>query len=254
MSYKYIRICYQRKKLLTLENNNRGYYIFKKFITGILVLFCICPLLLGVKAQSVILEDIIVVEADFYAGYESYLEKDERFNIEITNDAPIDLLLIEEGEFTKYENGSAFNYIKSASELNVEKTSYKFNCPKSAIYFIVIDNTADPENGAYANVSSNVHIIVTQIFSQDDEDSNMPSIPTLMMISGIILFILIIFFGLVVFKKIKIPKKGLQIPKKTLKGAITINCSKCKTPIVVKSTKRPLNVDCKKCGKKYTLK
>ena len=48
------------------------------------------------------------------------------------------------------------------------------------------------------------------------------------------------------------PAKGAQPPGKP--GGKSIKCPKCKSPITVSSSERPIKIECKKCGAKGTLK
>ena len=83
-----------------------------------------------------------------------------------TDGNAVDLFLMNSAGFDEYQYrqsdlATAFNYYEDGSSLNVVQKTYTFTVPNSDRYYIVIDNTATPDNGAYAGVPVNVHVKVT---------------------------------------------------------------------------------------------
>ena len=83
----------------------------------------------------------------------------------LTEDYRIDVLLMDEYNWNLYNTTNqdkTFSYYPE-SRLNVNKVSFRFTSPKDGNLNIVLDNSFDPEGGAYVTFPVEVHIIIEDV-------------------------------------------------------------------------------------------
>ena len=131
------------------------------------------------------------------------------------NDRFFDILIMDSDNFEKYKNAvknksGNFEYYTDSSFLNKKVIDYRFEIPKREIFYLVIDNTIFPGNGAspIGEISVEIKVKVNRyplssVYSTDDTtfsnvkngDNEDMSINTILIVVGFLLFgiILIIF-------------------------------------------------------------
>jgi len=118
-------------------------------------------------AQEVIWDETSQVGVGYYMHYSAIIHEGTTLTVSIRTDgSPVDLFLMDSADFDEYQSmqsghATTFNYYVAGSSLNVIQKTYAFTVPDSDRYYIVIDSTATPDNGAYAGVPVNVHVKVT---------------------------------------------------------------------------------------------
>lgn len=118
-------------------------------------------------AQEVIWDESLHVDVGYYGHYSAIVDEGATLTVSIRTDGnPVDLFLMDSADFDEYQSvqsgqATTFNHYVYGSSLNVVQKTYAFTVPDSDRYYIVIDNTATPDNGAYAGVPVNVHVKVT---------------------------------------------------------------------------------------------
>ena len=118
-------------------------------------------------AQEVHWDETPHVDVGSYQYYSAIIHEGTTLTVSIRTDgSPVDLFLMDSAGFDEYQSvqnsqATTFNYYVAGSSLNVVQKTYAFTVPDSDRYYIVIDNTATPDNGAYAGVPVNVHVKVT---------------------------------------------------------------------------------------------
>ena len=118
-------------------------------------------------AQEVIWDESPRVDVGYYRYYSATIGEGATLTVSIRTDgSPVDLFLMDSADFDEYQSvqsgqATTFNYYVGGSSLNVVQKTYAFTVPDADRYYIVIDSTAAPDNGAYAGVPVNVHVKVT---------------------------------------------------------------------------------------------
>ena len=125
-------------------------------------------LLVGtVVAEEVLCDETPQVDVGLSWYYSVIAHEGATLTVSMRTDGnAVDLFLMDSAGFDEYQSvqsgpATTFNYYVDGSSLNVVQKTYAFTVPDSDRYYIVIDNTATPDNGAYAGVPVNVHVKVT---------------------------------------------------------------------------------------------
>jgi len=118
-------------------------------------------------AQEVLCDVTPQVDVDMSWYYSVIAPEGAPLTVSMRTDGnAVDLFLMNSADFDEYQSvqsgpATTFNYYVDGSSLNVVQKTYTFTVPNADRYYIVIDNTATPDNGAYAGVPVNVHVKVT---------------------------------------------------------------------------------------------
>lgn len=115
-----------------------------------------------VKNWLIVVDETSQIQKDYYAYWEMKLAKDDMVSVEISTDgAPIDLEIMDKTNFNRYKGSTHQTYDCWGSD-SVIRTEYVFVVPKDDTYYIVLDNTIDPEFGAYSRRSVNVNVLISE--------------------------------------------------------------------------------------------
>lgn len=69
-------------------------------------------------------------------------------NIQVTNGGPIDVLLMKSSDYVDYLAYRDFDYYAGGSSYGIKSKSYSYTFPENDDYYLVMDNTNEPEGGA----------------------------------------------------------------------------------------------------------
>lgn len=109
-----------------------------------------------------VVDETSQIQKDYYAYWEMDLEESNIVSVDISTDgAPIDLEIMDQTNFNRYKNDAYRTYDFWGSD-SVIRTNYDFYVPGDDTYYIVLDNSVDPENGAYANRNVNVNVLISE--------------------------------------------------------------------------------------------
>ena len=82
-------------------------------------------------------------------------------NIQVTNGGPIDVLLMSSSDYVDFLSQQGFSYYIDGSAYSIKSKSYSFTFPDSGDYYLVIDNTVDPMDGANPTGAVDVRTRIT---------------------------------------------------------------------------------------------
>lgn len=116
-----------------------------------------------------ILDETTTVYSDEYLSYSNRLDGGTTITIGVWTDGnPVDLFLMDAQDFDEYESvqqtweAETFSYYVAGSALHVVSKTYTWVVPESNTYYIVVDNTEAPDDGAYAGRAVNVHVVISE--------------------------------------------------------------------------------------------
>ncbi|NIA10313.1 MAG: hypothetical protein GWP10_11455 [Nitrospiraceae bacterium] len=116
-----------------------------------------------------LLDETTTVHPDEYLSYSNRLDGGTTITIGVWTDGnPIDLFLMDAQDFDEYESVQqtweveTFSYYVAGSALHVVSKTYTWAVPESNTYYIVVDNTDAPDDGAYAGRAVNVHVVISE--------------------------------------------------------------------------------------------
>lgn len=124
-----------------------------------------------VSAAETVFDETTTVKSDYYMYYSVLFYEGATVTVNVNTDgAPIDLFLMDAQDFDEYQDMqneqsgvNEFNYYVAGSSMNVVKKRYTWVVPETNTYYIVVDNTIQPEGGADPRRSVNVHVKMTAI-------------------------------------------------------------------------------------------
>ena len=122
-----------------------------------------------VSAMETIVDETISLDMDYYWSSSTLYYVGDVLEVTIKTDgAPVDIFLMNAHDFDEYEDmqndqsgADGFNYYVDGSALKVVKKRYAFEIPETNTYYIVVDNTIQPEGGADPRRSVNAHVAIT---------------------------------------------------------------------------------------------
>lgn len=116
-----------------------------------------------------ILDETTTVYPDEYLSYSNRLDGGTTITIGVWTDGnPVDLFLMDAQDFDEYESvqqtwaAETFSHYVAGSALHVVSKTYTWVVPESNTYYIVVDNTEAPDDGAYAGRAVNVHVRISE--------------------------------------------------------------------------------------------
>lgn len=189
--------------------------MYKNLTIKLVTILIILSFLPNISADETILDEVYLVQVNYYAAYNYTFEKGVKYNVEVVSDSVnIDLLLLDEKNFEKYNNGEKFDHFKDGSALNITTKRYSFKLSSAKKYYIVYDNTADPENGAYSGKDANMQVRITEVVPIKEE-GNSNFTPFLMIIGGLalLLFTVFLYYKLIYIPENKTKQKSQKIVK-----------------------------------------
>jgi hypothetical protein len=90
-------------------------------------------------------------------------------NIQVTKGGPVDVLLMKSSDYVKYltatqsEQGGIFSYYVDGSSDSIKSKTYSFTFPENGDYYLVIDNTVNPIEGANPTGAVDVRAKITVV-------------------------------------------------------------------------------------------
>lgn len=90
-------------------------------------------------------------------------------NVQVIKGGPVDVLLMKSSEYVNYlkatqsESGGTFKYYVDGSSDNIKSKTYSFSFPESGDYYLVVDNTNNPVNGANPTGDVDVRAKITVV-------------------------------------------------------------------------------------------
>lgn len=69
------------------------------------------------------------------------------YDIEVTEGPNIDVMVMDNANFQKYESGDSFQYAAGWSDLDTGNTDLEFTLEEHATWYIVMDHTSEPDDG-----------------------------------------------------------------------------------------------------------
>jgi hypothetical protein len=161
-----------------------------------------------------------------------------------------DILLMDEGNFTKYKNHESFSYINAGSKIGQTAESATVSnlaLAQNKHYFLVADNTALPTNGAAPTQELRIGYVMTGYDVSFQSPSGNVMVAAMIAIVGVVVIVVVIVLLFFLLKK----KKGSQQtaaspqyqPQPAVSPATTAGtCPKCGTPV------NPDFMACPNCG------
>jgi len=142
--------------------------MMKTILVAIACMFAICGSGM-VSASETIVDETISLDMDYYWSSSALYYAGDILEVTVKTDgAPVDVFLMNAQDFDEYEDmqndqsgADGFNYYVDGSALKVVKKRYTFEIPETNTYYIVVDNTIQPEGGADPRRSVNVHVAIT---------------------------------------------------------------------------------------------
>jgi len=149
-------------------------------VTGI-ILCSIMPTAMGL----VISEEEFNVDPDRWQALELSGTQMGILQIDVevlTEYAQIDVLVMNKYNWYRYKNDTTrqnkeYEYYPE-SRLNIRSTSFTFTAPETDLYYIVVDNSQHPDDGAYMTFPVKVHVTVSDV-------THTPSIGIIGVIAGL---------------------------------------------------------------------
>jgi hypothetical protein len=116
------------------------------------------------RAQSTSVSQLIVVPQDRSVEYVlRNATGDETFRLSIRTDGdPVDILLLDPTNLELYQNGASFHAYAPPTRVRVLSETVNFSVHGPGNWFLVIDNTAQPPQGAYAGRDVEVQLVLEQ--------------------------------------------------------------------------------------------
>ncbi|MEA2032702.1 MAG: PGF-CTERM sorting domain-containing protein [Euryarchaeota archaeon] len=115
--------------------------------------------------EEIYADEIFDVDVDEYLYIDFHATEGVEINVDITTDYAVDILLMDYADASDYADvvdyGGTFHYYVDGSALNCGGITYTFVIPKTGDYYIVVDNTNVPDDGAYTGVKAIGHVKVT---------------------------------------------------------------------------------------------
>jgi len=104
--------------------------------------------------------DTVLIRDGGYHYFYQTLDKGDIVKIVIsTNGPPVDLLIMDEANFNKYENSiSEGEFIDAWYILNIVRDDYSFTAPVYGDYYFLLDNTRFPLSGASSGKDAKVQV------------------------------------------------------------------------------------------------
>ncbi len=93
-------------------------------------------------------------------------------SINVENGGSVDALIMDSINYAYYKDGMSFNYDHSNSNLRTMGTTFTYTYPDDEHhYYLVVDNTDEPVNGASPTGTVTVRVQVEQTHNEPHEDS-----------------------------------------------------------------------------------
>lgn len=133
------------------------------FSLGLLVAL-VMVMISGTALAQIDLDETIYIDMDMYSElFLTDVEAGEvlNVNIQVTNGGPIDVLLMSSTDYVDFLSNSEFSYYVDGSAYSIKSKSYSFTFPEGGDYYLVVDNTVDPMDGAYPTGAVDVRTRIT---------------------------------------------------------------------------------------------
>ena len=116
--------------------------------------------------EELLTADEETVEIDYYWFNWFTGEEGETILVEVSSDQPVDVFLMDGTDFDEFEgvmNGSreTFHYYIDGSKMDTKGVAYSFDLPSTQLYYVVVDNTDVPDDGAYAQENATVSLKIS---------------------------------------------------------------------------------------------
>ena len=132
--------------------------------------------------EEIYADEFFDVDVDEYVYIDFHATEGVEITVDITTDYAVDILLMDYADASDYADvvdyEGTFHYYVDGSALNCGGITYTFVIPKTGDYYIVVDNTDVPDDGAYTGVKAIGHVKVTYTLTPTPATPTPVIIPT----------------------------------------------------------------------------